>query len=395
MSTPGFIAQDSNSLAQVRYYTQFDPYHYAVDNRPLTDLASNITTISSGGGDSARRATLVNQLAISSIYQELFTNANNSMVASGLSVSYPGSNILTVNPGAVYQAQATNDTIAQTIVKQALLFAPVSFNLVSPSNAGTSISYVIEAQFSDLSAANIPSSGLPATFLDANNTFLPCLLLNKELKLQLKAGTQAATGTQVEPSIDPGWFGLYTVVVTYGVTNPTVYAQATAPFIKGVNHSTNPALLTANSATQVNVAGIPSFSFAHGSTQGIAIPVPLRSQFTNPYVPIKLRLAFSGDAAGGNYALQLSYLAVGVGASTTTAVTTTNIEAVTMNVTANAMQTYATATAIVPATAFSGFVNNNWSINCEKLFVTLNRVGGNAADTNTGNLRVHDVVVFQ
>jgi hypothetical protein len=395
MSTPGFIAQDSNSLAQVRYYTQFDPYHYAVDNRPLTDLASNITTISSGGGDSARRGVLLNQLAMASVYQELFSNANNSLVMSGLTVSYPGSNILTVNAGAVYQAQSTNDSIAQTIVKQALLFAPVSFNLVSPSSAGTSIAYVIEAQFSDLSATNMATSGLPASFLDATNTFLPCLLLNKELKLQLKAGTQAPTGTQVEPSLDPGWFGLYTVVVTFGVTNPTVYAQASAPAIKGINHSVMGQALTAASATQINVAGIPSWSFADGSTQGLAIPVPLRSQGTNPYVPIKLRLAFSGDAAGNNFALQLSYLAVGVGASTTAGLTTTGIETVAMNVSANAMQTYATATAIIPATAFSGFVNNNWSINSEKLFVTLNRLGSNGLDTNTGNLRIHDIVIFQ
>jgi hypothetical protein len=332
---------------------------------------------------------------MASVYQELFSNANNSLVMSGLTVSYPGSNILTVNAGAVYQAQSTNDSIAQTIVKQALLFAPVSFNLVSPSSAGTSIAYVIEAQFSDLSATNMATSGLPASFLDATNTFLPCLLLNKELKLQLKAGTQAPTGTQVEPSLDPGWFGLYTVVVTFGVTNPTVYAQASAPAIKGINHSVMGQALTAASATQVNVAGIPSWSFADGSTQGLAIPVPLRSQGTNPYVPIKLRLAFSGDAAGNNFALQLSYLAVGVGASTTAGLTTTGIETVAMNVSANAMQTYATATAIIPATAFSGFVNNNWSINSEKLFVTLNRLGSNGLDTNTGNLRIHDIVVFQ
>ena len=209
MSTPGFVPQNSSSLTTVRYYTQYDPYHYAVDNRPLTDLASNITTISSGGGDSARRAVLLNQLASAAVFQDLYSNANNSMVMSGLSVSYPGSNIITVNPGAVYQANATNASIAQTIVQQALLYAPVSFNLTSPSSAGNSIVYVIEAQFSDLSSANMPTSALPATFLDNTNTFLPCLLLNKELKLQLKAGTQAPTGTQVEPSIDPGWFGLY------------------------------------------------------------------------------------------------------------------------------------------------------------------------------------------
>src|SRR5579859_712935 len=178
MYTPGFVPKNSNSLVTVRYYTQYDPYHYAVDNRPLTDLASNITTISSGGGDSARLAVLLNQLASSAVFQDLYSNSNNSMVMSGLSVSYPGSNIITVNPGAVYQANATNSSIAQTIVQQALLYAPVSFNLTSPSSAGNSIVYVVEAQFSDLSSANMPTSALPASFLDNTNTFLPCLLLN-------------------------------------------------------------------------------------------------------------------------------------------------------------------------------------------------------------------------
>lgn len=395
MSTPGFVPQNSSSLSTVRYYTQFDPYHYAVDNRPLQDLASNISTISSGGGDSARRAVLINELAQASIFQELFSNANNSMVVSGLSVSYPSLNVLQINPGAVYQAQATNDSIAQTIFKQALLYAPVTFNLVSPSSAGNSIAYVIEAQFSDLSSANMATSAFPASFLDSTNTFLPCLLLNKELKLRLKAGTQAPTGTQTEPTIDPGWFALYTVVVTYGVSNPTVYANANAPFIKGINHSVNSQALLSNSATQIAVAGIPTWSFADGSTQGVAVPVPLRSNNTNPYVPIKLRLALSGDTAGGNFAIQLSYLAVGVGSSTTTSLTVTNVETIAMNVASNAMQTYATATAIIPSTAFAGFVNNAWAINREKLFVTLNRLGSNASDTNTGNLRIHDIVVFQ
>jgi hypothetical protein len=395
MSTPGFVAQDSNSLTTVRYFTQFDPYHYAVDNRPLTDLAQNIATIGSGGGDSARRAVLINELSLASVFQELFSNANNSMVMSGLSVSFPGSNIITINPGSVYQAQATNDAIAQTIVKQALLFAPVSFNLVSPTNAGTSISYVVEAQFSDLSSVNMASSGLPASFLDSTNSFLPCLLLNKELKLQLKAGTQAPTGTQVEPAIDAGWFPLYTFVTTFGITNPTVFANSAAPFLKGINLSVDAAALLSNSATQTTVAGIPAWTFANAATQGVAVPVPLRSQNTNPYVPIKLRIAFSGDAAGNNFALQLSYLATGVGDSTTSGLTTTGVETVAMNVSANAVQTYATATAIIPSTAFSGFVNNQWVINKEKLFVTLNRLGSNAADTNTGNLRIHDIVVFQ
>lgn len=30
---------------QVRYYTEGDPYFFTVDNRPLTDLASNIAAV--------------------------------------------------------------------------------------------------------------------------------------------------------------------------------------------------------------------------------------------------------------------------------------------------------------------------------------------------------------
>lgn len=395
MSTPGFVPQNGSSLTTVRYYTQFDPYHYAVDNRPLTDLASNISTISAGGGDSARRAVLINQLAVAGIFQDLYSNSNNSSVMTGLSVSYPSPNTLQINPGAVYQLQPTNAVISQTIMQQALLYAPVTFNLVQPTSVGNSIAYIVEAQFSDLSSTNMAASAFPSSFLDGGNQFLPCLLLNKELKLQLKAGTQAPTGTQLEPSIDAGWFALYTIVVTYGVSNPTVYAQSTAPYMKGISHSVTPQALLSNSATQVAVAGVPAWNFAHGATSGVAVPMPLRSNNTNPFVPLKLRLAFSGDAAGGNFALQLSYLASAVNTSTSASLTTTSIEAVPMNVSLGNMETYSTATAIVPSTAFSGFVNNTWNVNCEKLFVTLNRVGGDASDTNTGNLRIHDIVVYQ
>lgn len=392
MSTPGFIAQDSNSLTTVRYYTQFDPYHYATDNRPLTDLAANISTVGSGGGDSARRAALLNQLSTSLIYQELFTNSNNPLFISGLNVLFSSSSI-TINPGAVYQVQALNDTINTPVVKQALLLASQSFNIVSPSSAGTSISYIIEAQFSDLTATNMPTSNLP--FLDNTNIFLPCLLLNKELKLQLKAGAQAATGTQTEPSVDAGWFPLYTIVSTYGVANPTVYANANAPFIKGMKRSLVPMALSSSSATLTDVAGVPSWTFAKSGTPGVSLPISIRAGDVNPYVPIKLRFTFSSDVAGNNFAMKLSYLATATGDSTAASLTATPLEQIPMAVTANSVTNYTTSTLVIPATAFSGFVSNVWSINREKLFVILQRVSTDVTDTNTGSLKLLDVVAFQ
>lgn len=393
MSTPGFIPQDSNSLTAVRYYTQFDPYHYATDNRPLTDLAANISTISSGGGDSARRATLVNELSLSSVFQELFSNSRNPLVVSGLTVGVTSGNIVTVNPGAVYQAQALNDTYANTIVKQALFLTAQNFNIVSPSSVGNSIAYIIEGQFSDLSSVNMGSSAIP--FLDSTNQFLPCLLLNKELKLQLKAGTQAPTGSQVEPSVDAGWFPLYTIISTYGATNPIIYANANAPYLKGLSRSTTPVLLSSSSAVMVDVAGVPSFGFQKSGTQGVSVKVSLRDGNVNPYVPVKLKMIFSSDVSGGNFAFKLAYLATGVGDSTTTAMTSTPLEQIPMNVAANSVSTYTTATLNIPPTAFSGVVSNTWAINKENLFVILQRVSGDATDTNTGVFKLHDLVVFQ
>lgn len=393
MSTPGFIPQDSNSLTPVRFYTQFDPYHYATDNRPLQDLATNITTISSGGGDSARRAVLLNQLAASSIYQELFSSASNALVVSGLAVTYPNVNTLVINPGAVYQSFALSDAIATNTVKQALLLAPITFNLVSPSVAGTSIAYIIEGQFSDLTSANMTSSSLP--FLDATNTYLPGLLLNKELKLQLKAGTQAATGTQVEPTVDAGWFPIYTVVMTFGITNPSVYANSAAPAFKGLSHYLIPVALTANSASVVDVAGVHAFGFTKSGTQGISLPISIRSASVNPYVPIKLKLNYSADTTGGNFAFTLSYLAAGTGDSVTTALTTTSIETLAMSGAANTLALYSTSTLVIPVSAFCGVVSGKWAVNKDKLFVTLQRVSGNAADTNTGSFRLHDITAFQ
>jgi hypothetical protein len=393
MSTPGFIAQNANSLTPVRYYTQYDPYHYATDNRPLTDLSANITTISSGGGDSARRTVLLNELAMSSVFHDLFTSSTNALYVSGLAVTYPNVNTLVVNPGAVYEAFPINDTIATVTTKQALLLAPVTFNLVSPSTAGTSIAYVIEAQFSDLTSGNMASSALP--FLDATNTFLPGLLLNKELVLQLKAGTQAATGTQVEPTIDAGWFPIYTVVMTYGVTNPAVYANANAPAFKGLSQYLAPVALTTGSATVVSVGGVPSFSFAHGSTQGVSLPISIRSASVNPFVPIKLKINFSADTTGGNFAFALSYLCTTSGDSVTATPTSTATEAIPMTGAANTLETFSTVIMTIPVSAFTSVVGGNWAVSKDKLFVTLQRTGAVGADTNTGNFHLHDVTAYQ
>lgn len=399
MSTPDFVPQNSSSLTAVRYYTQFDPYFYTVDNRPLTDLASNINLISQGGGDSARRAALLTELALSSIFQELFSTGNANGLVSGLAVTYPGSNTIQINPGALYQTQALTADISTPVIKQALLLAPQSFSIVQPSVAGQSINYVIEAQYQDLSAANMATSPLP--YLDATNTFLPCLLLNGQLALQLKTGTAAATGSQTSPTVDAGWVSLYTITSTFAITNPTIFATSSSPAFKGLNMQVAPVSLVTGGATTTAVAGVPALTFPDGSTTGVSLPISLRNvtssdkAMPNPFLPIKLKLIFSSDTATGNFAFQLQYLVLNSGGSTTSSYTTTAIEAIPMSVAANSIEAYQTATCIIPSTAFSGLVSNLWTLNAQKMFIILQRLGGNAADTNTGNFFLHDVIAYQ
>lgn len=399
MSTPGFVPQDPNSLTPVRYYTPFDPYYFSVDNRPLQDLATNITSISSGGGDSARRAVLLTELAVSSVLRELFSTTNAAGYVSGLDVSFLGSNTLQINPGALYVTAALNASIGTAVVKQALLLNNVQFTVTQPGTAGQSVNYLVEAQYLDLSAANMPASHLP--FVDATNSFLPCLLLNGELSLQIKVGTAAATGSQVTPTVDAGWTPLYVVTLTNGVTNPSIALAANAPSIRGLNRATIPVALPTGGATSSTVAGVSTLTFPESGTTGASMPIPLNAvtlsngMFPNPYAPIKLNLIYSSDQAGGNFAMQVKYLATGVGDSTAGSYVSSTVEAVPMNVAANSLLSYSTATAVIPASAFSGFVGGSWAVTKQKLFVILQRVPGNAADTAAGNFYLHDVIAYQ
>lgn len=399
MTTPAFLPQDANSLAAVRYYTALDPYYFSVDNRPLQDLSTNITTISSGGGDSARRGVLLTELALSSVFQYLFQTSNTNGFVSGLEVSYPATNTLQINPGGLYQTLAVNTNISTPVIKQGLLLAAQQFTLVQPTVSGQSINYLIEAQYQDLSTADMASSPLP--FLDSTNQFLPCVLLNGQVALQMKAGVSAPTGTQTTPTTDVGWVPLYVVTVTYGITNPVVTAATSSPAFKGLHKGLAPVTLPSGGATTTTIAGISTLTLQKSGTEGVALSIPLRNgfppseNFPNAYKPINLKLVYSSDVAGGNFAMQLQYLALSAGSSTAGSYTTTAIEAVPMNVSANSITNYTTVTAVIPPTAFSGFLSNSWTVTAEKLFVQLQRVPGNAADTATGNFFLHDVIVYQ
>jgi len=392
MTTPVFVPQDGSTLATVRYYTALDPYYYSVDNRPLTDLDSNLLAIGSGSGDSSRRAVLLDTLANNQAWSELFKAVTETQnMASGLVVSQVSSGVVSIGQGSVYELEPVNASLSTPIIKQALLLTPFNINVPAPTTTGQSINYLVQYHINDLSQTNMATSALP--YVDPTNTFLPCLLMNKELIVSVVAGTASATGSQTTPSPTTGQSPLYVITSTYGVANPTVALASGAPVFRGGDVVVTPVVPASGGPAIATVAGLPTLQFQKSGTETVAIPVDLNK--LDPYSPLTFKLIFSSDTAGGSFGIQASYGFIAVGGSTTAGLTGTAVETMNLSVSANSINTYQTSAAVVPNTAFSGFNAGVWSVNAGFLALTLQRVAGASNDTNSGNLYLHKVLLSQ
>lgn len=394
MTTPAFVPQDSSSLTTIRYYTPFDTYYYSVDNRPLEDIASNLTTISEGGGDSGRRGVLLTQLALAEVFRAFGANerANTVGYVTGLDITTPGSNTVRVNPGAFYIKDLINMSNTTNIYKQALLLSVQDFTAAPPTVTGNSINYLLQIKNTTLDTSSMATSALP--YVDATNTFLPSVLLNGELAISIKAGTSAVTGSQVTPSPDSGWTPLYSITATYGSSVPTITFAANAPSGHRLSQVVKYEYPQTGAASKVDIAGNTVASFPDSSATSVSIPVPVGANMINPFAPIKITLVYSTSIANGNVALQSKYLALSSGSSTAGSVVSLTEEVIAAPTTANTIAT-ATLTGTIPNTAFSGFSSGNWGITAAKVFLSLTRNGASSADTATGALLIHDVILSQ
>lgn len=160
----------------------------------------------------------------------------------------PASLSVLVNPGQIYSLanlEATTwsalpaDT-THTIVKQGVSLNQQTFTITPPATGGFSQVFLVEVQYADLDTGStvlpyfnvanppVPLSG-PGGLGTAQNTQRTGVV-----STQIKAGTAAATGTQVAPSADAGWTGLYNITVANGQTTITagnIVQVAGAPFI--------------------------------------------------------------------------------------------------------------------------------------------------------------------
>jgi hypothetical protein len=173
-----------------------------------------------------------------------------STVIDGLSCtpSLPPSMTVNIGPGSITAFSVVDTTpygslpadASDPLLKMGINLVPTPFTILAPTTPGLSINYLIEAML--LESDGIPSvltyynASAPAQpfFGPANAGTSQNTLRSQKVQLQLKSGVPASTGTQLTPSIDNGWIGLYAITVSYGqtaITGNSIVALPTAPFL--------------------------------------------------------------------------------------------------------------------------------------------------------------------
>jgi hypothetical protein len=167
-----------------------------------------------------------------------FTCVQTTVASQNVNVT-PGQILTLANVDATAFSSLAADTTHQ-IVKQGLMLNAATFTCASPLTVGFAVNYLIEVAQSDVDGLPVvipyfnpanPSiawSG-PAGAGTTNNTSRQSAAV-----VQIKAGVAATAGTQVTPTPDAGFTGMFVVTVAYGqttITSTSISTLATAPFI--------------------------------------------------------------------------------------------------------------------------------------------------------------------
>lgn len=127
-----------------------------------------------------------------------------------------------------------------TVLKQGILLAPITLNCPAPVAAGQSINYLIEAQYQDTDTGNavLPyyNAANPPSPLSGPGGFGSPQPTQRDgiISLIAKAGASATTGTQITPTPDAGYVGVWVVTVAFGQTSivtGNISKAIGAPFI--------------------------------------------------------------------------------------------------------------------------------------------------------------------
>lgn len=384
MTTPTFIS-GALGFGNIRYYTQFDPYFFSTDNRPLTDIATNVSIVANAA-DAGRRSSLIDGIGTAT---DSLIRFGAVRYIQGLALSNPSSNVLRVGPGIDYEPIAVSASDSRTVMKRGIYPFTADFPVPAPG-AGNSVIYLVQGRYVDFgSTSPLTTSNYPNW--DATNAYLPTSLVNGELQISVLTGVTAVSGTEVAPAPSAGWFPIYNVTVVGTGTTFTVLYNVSAPVVPAMTFRiTN--FSNIGSATTVAVADTPASSLAHSATNGVIFSVALNVANLNPYKPIKFSLGYSPATAANVVALRVKYQAIGVADAVNPASYTTNTQDnLTITGAVDSYNLFTTINGTIAASVIQAAI----AAGKTRFTVAIERLGSDGADTNTGVFRLIDVSAIQ
>jgi hypothetical protein len=185
-------------------------------------------------------------IAIGHVLQDML---GTSTLFSGLGCvpTAPAGMTVNVNPGRAYSLQSTDSGAYSSLsadstplVKQGILLAAQNFSCPAPTTAGFSINYLVQGAFQEVDGgstvlpfynASNPAQAYsgPGGTGTSSNTYR-----DNTVQLSLKTGAAATTGSQITPTPDAGFTGLWVISVPYGATTITsgnISQYSGAPFL--------------------------------------------------------------------------------------------------------------------------------------------------------------------
>lgn len=174
-------------------------------------------------------------------------------IVDGLAVAptTPPSMSISVSPGLITQLSALEATpygslqadTTDTIMKMGINVSSKAVGpIAAPATPGQGQAFLLQAQFVE---ADDPASLMVLPYFNSanpqqaysgpgNQGISQYTVRNQSVALGLKAGVPATIGTQVWPTVDPGWVPLAVITVNYGqtqITNTSIAAHPSAPTI--------------------------------------------------------------------------------------------------------------------------------------------------------------------
>lgn len=220
MTTPAFNSS-TGSFEEVRLYTEFDPYHYITDNRPLQDLGVN-SEKSADAADAGRSGVLISSLM--SAAMDIGVLGSGTAVV-GMAVSSPSVGVTAVAPGVLLSELPLNQGDSNEVLKRAVLPFGISLNTPHPATLGKEVTHLIQIRHRDFDDTTTFPYYLP------DNVFSSSTMLNGWLEVAVLTGAEADTGLSVPPNATSGWTPLYTVLTVAGETSSTIQVSGLAPRI--------------------------------------------------------------------------------------------------------------------------------------------------------------------